>query len=128
MSIKAINWAFKQVTKSPAEKLLLLALADFANNQHECWPNRSTLIPMLSLHSNEKASLNSVSRSLKSLQSQGLILIESQKLKTGRGTSNKYVLLVEVPPHPRGGVPRTHEGVLRTHEGVSPAPARGSLH
>lgn len=38
MSIKAMSWAWEQTTTSSGAKLVLLALADHANDDGECWP------------------------------------------------------------------------------------------
>ena len=38
MSIKAMSWAWEQPTTSSGEKLVLLALADHANDDGQCWP------------------------------------------------------------------------------------------
>ena len=38
MSIKAMSWAWEQATSSSGAKLVLLALADHANDDGECWP------------------------------------------------------------------------------------------
>lgn len=38
MSIKALNWAWEQHTASSGQKLVLLALADHANDDGHCWP------------------------------------------------------------------------------------------
>lgn len=38
MSIKALNWAWEQPTSSSGQKLVLLALADHANDDGHCWP------------------------------------------------------------------------------------------
>ena len=38
MSIEALNWAWKQTCPNPTAKLVLMALADHANSDGECWP------------------------------------------------------------------------------------------
>jgi hypothetical protein len=38
VSIRAIGWAFDQVGLSPSNKLVLVALADNANDEGICWP------------------------------------------------------------------------------------------
>lgn len=50
MSVKMISWAFKQ-SVSPTEKLVLIALADHANDEDfTCWPSLSHLVKKTSLH------------------------------------------------------------------------------
>ncbi|HEY7821260.1 MAG TPA: helix-turn-helix domain-containing protein, partial [Acidimicrobiia bacterium] len=38
MSIEALNWAWEQSCPNPTSKLVLMALADHANSDGECWP------------------------------------------------------------------------------------------
>jgi DNA-binding transcriptional ArsR family regulator len=38
VSIEALNWAWKQPCPNPTSKLVLMALADHANADGECWP------------------------------------------------------------------------------------------
>lgn len=40
MSIRCIDWAFRQKCKSSSQKLVLLKLADNANDEGYCWPSR----------------------------------------------------------------------------------------
>lgn len=43
MSIWAVNWALNEELPSPTSKLLLVALANFANDEDEAWPHLETL-------------------------------------------------------------------------------------
>ncbi|MCF6766153.1 helix-turn-helix domain-containing protein [Thiotrichales bacterium 19S3-7] len=43
MSVEALNWAFSQTIKKSSTKLVLLALADFANDNFVAYPSYSTL-------------------------------------------------------------------------------------
>ncbi|MCF6766484.1 helix-turn-helix domain-containing protein [Thiotrichales bacterium 19S3-7] len=43
MSVEALNWAFSQTIKKSSTKLVLLALADYANNDLISYPSISTL-------------------------------------------------------------------------------------
>ena len=42
MSLEAITWAFRQ-SLTPSEKLVLLTLADYADDENKCWPKQETL-------------------------------------------------------------------------------------
>ncbi|MEL7820991.1 helix-turn-helix domain-containing protein, partial [Pseudomonas aeruginosa] len=42
MSIKAMNWAWEQPL-SPVPKLVLMALADNADDHGYCWPKMKTI-------------------------------------------------------------------------------------
>jgi hypothetical protein len=43
MSVEAISWASKQKTGSPGAKLVLIALANYANDLGQCWPSQATM-------------------------------------------------------------------------------------
>ena len=66
MSVKVLSWAFEQELK-PRDKVVLLALADYADDAGECYPAVLTLA--------EKASVSkaTVRRVLKSLEGAGLV-------------------------------------------------------
>jgi len=50
MSIKLISWAMAQRNLTPAERLVLFALADHANSDGVGWPSNKTLSETLELH------------------------------------------------------------------------------
>ena len=87
MSIKTMTWAFSQPI-SGNEKVVLLALADFANDDGECWPS----IPKIA----EKAylSVRTVQRIILILSDQGYMGFERRETKSGVPTSSKYRLFV----------------------------------
>lgn len=86
MSIKAIDWAFRQKCGTPAEKLVLLALADYANDNGECWPGQD--------HIAEKTDLvrETVLRLLRSLEKQSLVVSLRKKDASGRDLGKRYFL------------------------------------
>lgn len=43
MSIKAMNWAWAQKGLKPAQKLVLMKLADHSNDDGVCWPGKGSL-------------------------------------------------------------------------------------
>jgi hypothetical protein len=43
MSVKAITWAIEQTVTPAGAKLLLIVLANYANEKHQCWPSKATL-------------------------------------------------------------------------------------
>jgi hypothetical protein len=87
MSVKALTWAFDQVTELPVDKLVLLALADYANDAHECWPSRRVLA------SRAMCSTDTVDRVLKRLQVLGCIKKELRLSDRAGKTSSMYTLV-----------------------------------
>lgn len=87
MSINAMNWAFQQ-NLPPAEKLVLLALADHHNGGTGlCIPGQKLLAEQASM------SVRSVQRHLADLEERGLISRRARFRSEGRGrTSDAYSL------------------------------------
>jgi hypothetical protein len=67
MSGKVVSWAFEQITGSPAAKLVLVKLADNANDGGFCWVGLETIIKESEL------SQSAVYKHMASLQSAGLV-------------------------------------------------------
>lgn len=102
MSLRATAWAWT-VPTSPTGKLVLLALADFADEVGHCWPGMSRLMEMTGL--SERA----VRTSLRALEAEKAIRTERGD---GRGHTSRYALLInqrgrQVPP--LGGAERGQE-------------------
>ena len=91
MSIKAMNWAWEQ-RLPPNSKLILMALADAADEVGQCWP-RVRLIA-------EKCctSERTVQRVLKELETAGFLHIQRNYRKDGSQSSNVYSLSLASPP------------------------------
>ena len=87
MSINAMNWAFQQ-NLPPAEKLVLLALADHYNGGTGlCIPGQKLLAEQASM------SVRSVQRHLADLEERGMISRRARFRSEGRGrTSDAYSL------------------------------------
>ena len=86
MSNKAITWAWDQ-TIGPREKLLLICLADAANDEDwQCWPSQR--------HIAEKTgySIATVKRALKALEESGHIVRGHRLRHDGTRTSDLYTL------------------------------------
>lgn len=137
MSVKALTWAFDQPI-SATDKVVLLALADHANDRGECWPSVSLL--MQRAYVGERT----VQRALQSLENGGFIIRERRQRENGSDTSNLYRLMltkvsqcvsvevsvdqrksggVNLAPHPEDG------GVTQTGgEGVTQTGGEGGLH
>lgn len=117
MSLKASTWAWSVPagTKgiSPALKLLLVALADFADDGGRCWPSVPRLAAMTGLGE------RSVRRLLPDLVAAGLVAVEHQQ-----GRNNRYTLQVGSTPEPRpyGQGCHTGRGVNGTPVEMAPHP------
>src|SRR3990170_5946037 len=113
MSVTAIAWAFRQKCKTPAEKLVLIALADLANDAGLCWPGQEYLAGKCDL------SREAICRLLRSLEGQKTITSVRRKDTTGRDTGKQYILKISIPvcnPSPPGVIV-DHTGVTNYHIG-----------
>lgn len=89
MSIEAQNWAWGQKNLTPSQKLVLIAIADYANEDHACFPRQRSLA--------EKTGIarETCLRALTSLEDRGLITSKVQTRADGSNTSKFYRLNVD---------------------------------
>ena len=92
-----------------SERLVLLALADFADNAGRCWPSKRKLSEMC------RISPRNVKRHLASAESKGLLEVEDRYHTQGGQRSNGYHLLSHHLDGggiaaPRGGCHQRHGG------------------
>jgi hypothetical protein len=80
-----MNWAWRQKLP-PTPKLVLMALADAADDHGVCWPSVTTLARKCSV------SPRTVQRMLKVLDEQELLVAESRHRQSGARSSNRYLL------------------------------------
>jgi len=83
-----MNWAWQQKL-SPTPKLILMALADAANDFGICWPSVSTVATKCCV------SIRTVRRIMQKLVDRGLLLSEPRYRKDGSCSSNRYRLQLE---------------------------------
>lgn len=74
MSVEAIAWASKQRTGSPGAKLVLIALANYANDRNQCWPSQATLAMWT------EQSDRTIRTHLAALESMGLIARQAREV------------------------------------------------
>jgi DNA-binding transcriptional ArsR family regulator len=111
MSIKAISWAFEQDTP-PTTKLVLLKLADNANDDGYCWPSQSTIARHTGLNR------STVNRHIKKLADAGLVEVIPRS-KDGVSLPNHYQLHIEWGSCKEKGVgAESHRGGRRESQGV----------
>jgi hypothetical protein len=89
MSVAAMAWAKSRKAGSPSAKLVLLALADYADEHGYCWPSRATVAAECEL------SVRSVSDQFRALEREGLIKRDARARDNGSQTSNTIQLMIE---------------------------------
>ena len=82
-----MNWAWQQVLK-PVPKLVLMALADAADDEGVCWPSVATLASKVGV------STRTVRRVMQALISGKLLAAEQRYRSDGSCSSNRYRLLL----------------------------------
>ena len=91
MSVRATNWAWSLEEVMGSEALVLLALADQANDEGFCWPSQEKLAPKA------RQSVSTLRRSLRSLEKMGLLTTITRSSTRGR-RSNLYLLHIGARP------------------------------
>ena len=113
MSNSAINAVWTETTTKGSERLVLLSLADMANDQLQCWPSIETIAKRANLDRRY------VIRILKKLEKLGLIQrVHRWDEEKNQNQSNIYKLELVVVNRPpgsgqeatRGSVPETTKG------------------
>jgi biotin operon repressor len=112
MSVRWIGWAFDTATGSSSSKLVLVKLADNANDDGLCWPSQNRMA------SDCEMTRESVNRHVKTLSDLGLIEI-IPRFKDGVQLPNAYRLLVEGGggKSDRGCDSQSQGGVTGNHRG-----------
>ena len=87
MSIRAMTWAWSLEELPLKESMVLLALADQANDEGLCWPSQETLAKK------SRGSVRSVKRAIKFLRDAGLVETIIRATPAGR-KSNYYRVMV----------------------------------
>lgn len=93
MSVKAVSWVLDDLQElDPTPTLVMLALADFADERHSCYPGQERIA------ARARCSTRTVVRHIQELERAGLLTVERRSRSLGRGeirrTSNRYVLNV----------------------------------
>lgn len=105
MSIQAVAWAIRQKVGSPTGKVLLLCLANYADENGECWPSQTTI-------SNEAELGERATRDwLKALEDAGFIERRRRNRADGSRTSDLFRLCLEKrTENPPSGLPAKSAG------------------
>jgi len=96
MAYQATSWAWS-LDIPFGTKIVLLALADMADEEFSCYPGQKRLSSMASM------SVSTVARALESLEERGLIRREARHRENGSRTSDRFYLLVPPPFNLTGG-------------------------
>ena len=88
MSGKAMGWALEQSTELPVDKLVLIAIGNFADDNHQCFPARKTLAKLA------MCSIDTVDRSIRRLIESGMLEKDARFADRGGLRSNCYSLPV----------------------------------
>lgn len=88
MSVRAMAWAWEQPLPT-GQKILLLALADFADEAGTCFPGQARLAAMTGQHE------VTVRRNLTALEEAGLIQRQHAYRNDGTRTSDRYLVAFE---------------------------------
>ena len=102
MSWKATAWALGQTTGAARRKLLLLALANYADETGVCWPSQETLAR------DTEQSVDTVQRQLDVLEQLRLLTRQRMPKRRGQWQGYRYRLCLEA-----GCGPREHSVALR---------------
>jgi hypothetical protein len=86
MSWQAVAWAIQQRVRPPARKLLLVALANYADKEGVCWPSQARLAY------DTEMSLDTIQRQTKKLVADGLMRIERPPKRRGQWQTFLYLL------------------------------------
>lgn len=85
MTIRAMNWAWG-VELSPSMKLVLLKLADRANDDGECWPGQTSIAKACGICE------RTLMRHIDALEEMGLLSRTKRRDDSGRQSTNLYQL------------------------------------
>lgn len=122
MSIQAVAWAISQRVGSPTGKVLLMCLANYANEKGECWPSQKTISREAEL------SERSTRDWLQKLEAQGFISRSRRHRSDGSRTSDHVVLNLSRAPT-SGENNLTADSAARPNQAANGSkPSGSSLH
>jgi len=92
VSIRAFNWALGTSTGKSTAKLVLLVLANYADDDGICWPSQKRVAR------ESEQSVDSVQRRLRDLERDGLIERERRNGRNGARSTDRYHLRMDPKP------------------------------
>ena len=100
MSIAALNWAWSQQAPTSTAKLVLVALADHANADGECWPSMGAVAELA------QCSTRQVARCIDALEDAGLLTRTRRRLTAGKLGGYTFRLAIDHKTPTSTGHPR----------------------
>ena len=94
MSVEALTAALKIQGLKPTEKLILVILANYADENGSCYPSHQHLADIVGLKDHK-----GVQKIIKQFKERGLLTIEPRYNASGGQTSNRYHLKLNQAPH-----------------------------
>ena len=107
MSFQAMSWAAEQNCPSSVSKLVLLMLANYANDRHQTYPSYKKLAELCAC--NERT----VMRAIKQLKEINLLTVTKRYGDDGKQTSNTFTLCVRGDKKDRVRVTKTTPNTIR---------------
>lgn len=107
MSFQAMSWAAEQNCPSSVSKLVLLMLANYANDRHQTYPSYKKLAELCAC--NERT----VMRAINQLKELNLLTVTKRYGEDGKQTSNTFTLYVRGDKKDRVGVTKTTPNTIR---------------
>jgi len=107
MSFQAMSWAAEQNCPSSVSKLVLLMLANYANDRHQTYPSYKKLAELCAC--NERT----VMRAINQLKELNLLTVTKRYGEDGKQTSNTFTLYVRGDKKDRVGVTKRTPNTIR---------------
>lgn len=105
MSIQAVAWAIDQKTGSSAGKVVLICLANYADEDGKCWPSQATIAAETEL------SERSVREWLQKLEEAGFVSREPRRRDDGYRASDLIRLAFKIQPAKSAGKVNSHRQI-----------------
>lgn len=117
MSFQAMSWAVKQECKTPTSKLILILIANYADENNSAFPSKDHLSKLANCDE------RTIRRSLRALVDAGYVTVQDRHDASGRQTSNRYILNLDNLSNTTTSQNRPHrEGDIFAGEGVTKMP------
>ncbi|WP_166647809.1 helix-turn-helix domain-containing protein [Aquamicrobium defluvii] len=114
MSIQAVAWAIDQKTGSAAGKVVLICLANYADEDGKCWPSQKTIAEETEL------SERSVREWLQKLEDAGLLTREPRRRDDGYRAADLICLALKNQPAKSAGKPNLTGKSRQSHRQIAP--------